>query len=235
MDPINGAALGREISSGLVGKLHFDFACQRGHAFNEAHIHSVIMEVLTARLDTSALAVHPNYALPALQPQPLSGRTPGRGRKRELDFAATGLAAPHEPALVIEAKWAGSSHASASNIVRDVARLAVASRAHPDAVCLFVLAGRTPDVQRILAHKLLGPLGKKRRRILPYPYPQHAERLFHLVDTQGGQGLLSETDATWLRQNFISPPHKLTSTLYKPPAGVGTKWEAQIWRIKGYR
>jgi hypothetical protein len=235
MGRMDGAALGRQISSGLVGKLQFDFACQRGHGFSEAYIHGVILEVLTARLDNSTFAIRPGHALPALQSPGRDPDSPASGRKRELDFAAFGFAAPEELVLGIEAKWAGSSHASAANVVRDICRLAVVSQAHPDAVCLFVLAGRPQDVQRVLAHKVLGPRGKKQRSMLPYPYPQHVERLFHLVDTKGGQGLLTGAEATWLKSSFISPPHKLTSTLHKPLAGVGTKWDAQVWRIRGYR
>ncbi|WP_156023159.1 hypothetical protein [Terracoccus sp. 273MFTsu3.1] len=155
---------------------------------------------------------------------------------RELDFAAFGFDAPHELVLAIEAKWAGSSHASAANVVRDICRLAVVSKAHPGAVCMFILAGRPQDVQRLLSHKLLGQRGKKKRRILPYPYfQQHVDHIFHLVDTVGGEGLLTDTHATWLKASFTRPPQKLTSTVYKPPAGGGHDWEVQVWRIRGYR
>lgn len=228
------ASIARQLSSGLVGKLHFDFACQRGHGFGEAHMHGAMLEVLTSRLDNTTYDIRSGFAAQALQDPARTGASPGGGRLRELDFAAFPFGTPSALELAIEAKWAGSSHASAENVVKDVCRLAVISKAHPDALCLLVVAGRPSDVNRLMSRKAFAPTGQHRRQVLPYPYHRNQTNLFHLVDTTGGQGLLPRSQQTWLTTKFAAPPHKIHCTIYKPPAGLPDQWTSLVWRVQGF-
>ena len=42
------ANIGKKIADGLYGKMEFEFACNRGHAFGEYFMHGVINEILAA-------------------------------------------------------------------------------------------------------------------------------------------------------------------------------------------
>jgi hypothetical protein len=84
------------------------------------------MEILASNVDPRAEDIVPSFAVPAIQ------RTSGGpGRKREVDFVVVSRAEHHRILLCIEAKWAGSSHASEENILIDVARMALVSRENP--------------------------------------------------------------------------------------------------------
>jgi len=60
---------------------------------------------------------------------------------------------PSDPEFLIEAKWAGSSHCSVANVMADFIRLCVMKRSHPNATCLFVLAGHAKDVDKVLSRR----------------------------------------------------------------------------------
>lgn len=70
--------------------------------------------------------VHADYPLSSIQRIPDSERKTGGGRKRSVDFALLyddGRQPRSEPQILIEAKWAGSSHCSVTNVVADFIRL----------------------------------------------------------------------------------------------------------------
>jgi hypothetical protein len=73
-----------------------------------------------------------------------------------VDFAIIyddGREPPSDPELLIEAKWAGSSHCTIANITADLIRLCIMKKAHPDATCMFVLAGHARDVDKVLSRR----------------------------------------------------------------------------------
>lgn len=130
------------IGEGTRSKLDFDFACGRGHAFGEYHVHGVVNEILCSNLDPTQRHVCPSFPHPKLQ-------TPGAsGRRREVDFAVFGLSSGvHE--FYAEVKWAGSSHCCQENVLRDLCRLQIIKEAEPTAECIFILAGTSKDIEEL--------------------------------------------------------------------------------------
>lgn len=215
------SALGRKIASGLYGRLEFDFACERGHAFSEYYVHGVVNELVAARVDPAKEIIHAGYALPAIQ----SG--PGRGRPRELDFAVTSRASGGVKAC-IEVKWAESSHADEERVARDICRLALAKRAHPGADCLFVLAGGKTKVRKLLDTGVLAqttlPSGAVRSGLLSYPYSSTA-RSFRTDSRLPAQ----------LRQKLMEGvpkiPQSIPTYLCKPSHADTPDWMVLVWRV----
>jgi len=145
----------RRFSEALGSWLHFEACCFRAGLFSESSIKAAIGGVASS-LHAKHLGarVHADYQLAAIQRVPDTEAKPSGGRKRSVDFALIyddGRVAPSSPEFLIEAKWAGSSHCSVANVISDFVRLAIMKRAHPHAVCLFVLAGRYTDVAKILS------------------------------------------------------------------------------------
>lgn len=132
----------RRIGEGTRAKLDFDFACGRGHSFGEYHVHGVVNEILCSNLDPTQCRVNPSFAHPNLQ-------TPGaKGRRREVDFAVSRLSSSVYE-FYAEVKWAGSSHCSQENVLRDLCRLQIIKNAEPTAECIFILAGLFTDIEEL--------------------------------------------------------------------------------------
>lgn len=143
----------RRFSEALGSWLHFEACCFRAGLFSESSFKTAIGNVASSlNAAHPAARVRADYELPSIQRVPDSEKKLTGGRKRSVDFALIyddGRETPSSPEFLIEAKWAGSSHCSVSNIIADFIRLAIMKKAHPDAICLFVLAGRHLDVQRV--------------------------------------------------------------------------------------
>jgi hypothetical protein len=173
------------LSSGIYGRLEFDFACNRGHGFGEAYLHGVLIDILAGNVNPRDEHILPSHALSILQ----KAGTP-RGRKREVDFVVASRSDEGDVRTCIEAKWAGSSHASVENILNDLARLALVSEEHPSALCLFVLAGGKSAVHKVLNKGILAPHGaKKPKRLLRSPYDGRPNS-YYLNSVHGGQSSL---------------------------------------------
>jgi hypothetical protein len=103
-----------------------------------------------------------------------------KGRPRECDFA---LIARHDPSapkcnaeVVVETKWAGSTHCNPKQICNDFLRLAVIKHAEPGTFCVFVLAGFHSDMAKCLKgapfrlpgrrKKGIGASGRKKKLVL---------------------------------------------------------------------
>lgn len=155
----------RRFAEALGSWMHFEMCCFKAGLFSENSFKSAIGSVASSiHASHRGARVHADYQLAAIQKVPDSERKLSGGRKRSVDFALIyddGREPPSEPEILIEAKWAGSSHCSTANIFADFIRLALMKRAHPDATCLFVLAGKKSDVREILS---MPPFEATRRR-----------------------------------------------------------------------
>jgi hypothetical protein len=136
------------IAEGTKAKLEFDYACGRGHSFGEYHLHGVVNEILCSNLDPTRHRVASGFAHPCLQ-------TAGaHGRPREVDFSVLSLASSTHQ-FVAEVKWAGSSHCSQENVLRDLCRLQIIKNAEPATECIFVLAGHCSDIEKLFVGGIL--------------------------------------------------------------------------------
>lgn len=158
----------RRFAEALGSWMHFEACCFRAGLFSESSFKAAIGSVASSlHGDHKAARVHADYPLHAIQRVPDAGKKNGGGRKRNVDFALIyddKRMPASEPQVLIEAKWAGSSHCSVSNIVADFVRLSLMKRAHPKAVCLFVLAGHTTNIDVVMSRR---PFTGERRDTLP--------------------------------------------------------------------
>lgn len=221
---INSQALARRISAGIYGRLEFDFACERGHGFSETYVHGVLNEILSSVINPREINLLPSYADPALQNDP-----PRRGRKREVDVALIGRDESTEK-VYIEAKWAKSGYATPKNILVDLCRLALLRQAHPDAICLFVLAGPKGDYERLFASGLLAPVAGSSKKVIDH---QHTgtRRTFQLTLTGKKNPDIATSVRGELSESLPRIPDKIVTMLFKPSHQDPPDWSVNVWSV----
>jgi len=147
----------RRFAEALGSWLHLEACCFRAGLFSESSFKSAIGNVASClHGDHKAARVHADYPLAAIQRVPDGERKPSGGRKRSVDFALIyddGRQPVSEPQVLIEAKWAGSSHCTTSNLIADFVRLCLMKRQHPTATCLLVLAGHSANINKVLSRR----------------------------------------------------------------------------------
>jgi len=173
--------VGRRLSEAIGSWLHLEFCCYRAGLFSESSLKSAVGQVLSSfPIVAKGARVHADFAHMALNP------ISKPGRKREVDFAlvltAAGLPKTNAQVLV-EAKWANSSHCTAESIFNDFLRLAILKAADPGASCIFVLAGTHKSVAKILQdmpfqsggikNKGIGSVGSERRLKISKDHTSH--------------------------------------------------------------
>ena len=237
------ASLARNLSEGVHGSLELAHACRASRDFIEDAVHQAIRRVLTATPHLNGHSIRRGYALPALQRERSTESKKG-GRYPEVDFAAIPYGTPDSPTLCIEAKLAGSSHAKPLNLIRDVCRLALASRAHPGSACLFILAGAHQDVARRLSQGPMGTAAPSGRRLLAYPPPMNSMGVFRLANGPRGAGVFPTSVVAELARELPLVPNTVRTSLYAPgyfnnreaPSAQGgpraPRWEAAVWRVE---
>lgn len=147
----------RRFAEALGSWMHLEACCFRAGLFSESSFKGAIGSVASSlHASHRAARVHADYPLAAIQRVPDGERKSNGGRKRSVDFALIyddGRQPVSEPEVLIEAKWAGSSHCTVTNVVADLIRLCLMKRAHPNAKCLFVLAGHSRNVRAMLSRR----------------------------------------------------------------------------------
>lgn len=139
----------RRLAEAIGSWLHFEFCCYRAGLFSESSLKAAVGHVLSSfPILTKGARVYSDFPHEALNPAKKSGR------KREVDFALllAGNGIPKRGAeVLVEAKWADSSHCTPEHIFEDFLRLATLKTAEPQAVCIFVLAGTHKAIAKKLA------------------------------------------------------------------------------------
>lgn len=219
--------LAGRLSVGVTAKLQYDFACNRGHSFGEYHVHGVVNEILSANVDPDRLRVHSSYPHPAIQ-------TEGAlGRKRELDFLIKDKG-DDAIKLCIEAKWAGSGHCTAHNLLLDLCRLHLVKRASPDALCLFVLAGRQDRMNELFESPILadgtGCLVRPGEKVNGRKHER--EKTFAMVGHPHHQKELNGFRAAYAK-SIPAMPDEICTT-YAPVfdrVRRSAYWQALVWSV----
>lgn len=149
----------RRLSEAIGSWLHFEFCCYRAGLFSENSLKAAVGSVLSSfPIQTKGARVHADFRHDALNPIQKGGR------KREVDFALVlaGKGIPRRNAeVLVEAKWANSTHCNPENIFQDFLRLAILKVAEPGAACVFVLAGTHKSIGAALAQMPFRSTGKK--------------------------------------------------------------------------
>lgn len=139
----------RRLSEAVGSWLHLEFCCYRAGLFSESSLKTAVGSVLSSfPIITKGARVHADFPHAALNPVSKGGR------KREIDFALilSGNDIPKNNAeILVETKWADSSHCNSTTIFQDFLRLAILKAFEPSAVCVFILAGTHESVAEYLA------------------------------------------------------------------------------------
>ncbi len=173
--------IGRRLSEAIGSWLHLEFCCYRAGLLSESSLKSAVGQVLSSfPIATKGARIYADFAHIALNPLKKGGR------KREVDFALV-LAGPGLPKtgaeVLVEAKWADSSHCTSESIFNDFVRLAILKSANPGAACIFVLAGTHGAVAKVLTempfrsggikNKGIGASGFERRLRMSRDHSSH--------------------------------------------------------------
>ncbi|NYE23024.1 hypothetical protein FHW18_002632 [Pigmentiphaga litoralis] len=142
-------SLSRRLSEAVGSWLHFEFCCHRAGLFSESALKSAVGQVISslpANIKGARVYADAKHAgLP---------RSSNRGRPPSVDFVLVlpnnGLGSS-DAEVVVETKWAGSSHCTAARIFRDFVRLALIKHHSPSAKCIFLLAGNNRELAAVLA------------------------------------------------------------------------------------
>lgn len=141
-------SVGRRVSEAIGSWLHFEFCCNRAGLFSENSLKAAVGQVLSAFPSaTNGIRAYADFPHDGLNP------VKKRGRRREVDFALVlaGKGVPKTGAQVLlEIKWAESTHCTPESIFSDFLRLAVLKSFDPGARCIFVLAGTHKSLDAIL-------------------------------------------------------------------------------------
>ncbi|SLM23932.1 hypothetical protein [Stenotrophomonas indicatrix] len=137
----------RRISEALGSWLHYENCCFRKELFSESSFKAAVGDVLSSFPGSvPRTRVHAEFPHLALNPN--------GGSLLRADFALipdANVAARTGADILVEAKWANSSHCTPTNMFKDILRLAVMKEVDPGAVCIFLLAGGAKQVRAILS------------------------------------------------------------------------------------
>ncbi|MEN5155474.1 hypothetical protein [Stenotrophomonas muris] len=223
----------RRFAEALGSWMHFEACCFRAGLFSESSFKAAIGSVASSlHGDHKAARVHADYPLPAIQRVPVVGEKSGGGRKKNVDFALIyddKRMPVSEPQVLIEAKWAGSSHCTVSNLMADFVRLSLMKRAHPDAVCLFVLAGHVTNIDAVLLRR---PFKGERRDTLPVDGSISSKKFKFLHRDAEHQKAFSGLISAFHSSNLNVPiGFSATSSGIYPPSPA--KFKAIAWEVLG--
>lgn len=165
----------RRLSEAVGSWLHLEFCCYRAGLLSESSLKSAVGSVLSSfPVKTDGARVHAEFPHAALNP------ASRRGRNREVDFALV-FTNPEHPRngaeVLVEVKWADSSHCTPVKIAKDFLRLAILKSAEPNAICVFILAGNHKSIERTLSQAPFVTTGVQNRGISS---KQAQERRFKL-------------------------------------------------------
>lgn len=136
----------RRLAEAIESWLHFEYCCFRAGLFSESSLKSAVGQVLSSLpIEEKGARVHADYPHIALNPNKK------RGRKNEVDFALILDAKGNEEKnadVVVEVKWANSSHCTPDNILKDFLRLAMIKSHSPKTKCVFILAGPLRNITK---------------------------------------------------------------------------------------
>ena len=153
----------RRLSEAIGSWLQLEFCCYRAGLFSENSLNAAVGNVLSSfPITTKGVRVHADYPHTALNP------VHKVGRKREVDFALalSGKGIPKNGAeVLVETKWADSGHCTPKKVFEDFLRLAILKAADPNAICVFILAGKHKSVGNALSQMPFRSAGKVNKGI----------------------------------------------------------------------
>lgn len=222
-------SVGRRLAEAVGSWLHLEFCCYRAGLLSEGALKAAVGQMLSSfPILVPGVRAYSDFAHDALNP------IKRRGRKKEVDFALAlaGKGLPKTNAeILIEAKWANSTHCTPENVFTDFLRLAALKKADPGATCIFLLAGHTSAMSKItgampfncggIRNKGIGRSGNP-KRVTPTPSnTQHQQHWASAI-----KGMLQ--DSLTIPESFVTQAcsaHPIQSD------GGTVDFQAQCWEI----
>jgi len=221
----------RRFAEALGSWMHFETCCFRAGLFSESSFKSAIGSVASSlQAEHRGARVHADYPLSSIQRIPDSERKIGGGRKRSVDFALIyddGRQPVSEPQILIEAKWAGSSHCSVTNLMADLIRLSLMKRAHQHATCLLVLAGHANDVDKVLLRR---PFAGDTKDKVRFDGTGTRRKFRFLPKNSDHQSCFSSAISGFHKAN-LGVPIAFSTSGSLPYPSAPTKFKAVAWEV----
>ncbi|OAZ99912.1 hypothetical protein [Halomonas sp. G11] len=222
MIPNSQISVQRRMAEAVSAKMNYDFLCFRGSIMGEAYLGHSISEILASFFDQTACRARNNFAHPVLS-------STKKGRKPEIDYVVEYLA-NKQVMLAVEAKWAGSSHCTAENILWDLVRLkALKDSVDHECGTYFLLAGKREDIDKPFNAKLF-----RQGTQSPLIAGSQRKKSFSLSDNRDHQRLIDKQKKIWLEAySELSIPEHFKTKLVDDSrsAANNMRFVSRIWEI----
>lgn len=214
----------RRIAEAVSARLCYDYLCFKGPLFDEAYLSHSVSDIICTFYDPNAVVVRKGYKHPTLLPH-----TKANGRKPEVDYVGLDLKS-REVVLAVEAKWAGSSHCNAENILWDLARLKLLKDQYPKASCGLLIAGHKTAVEKVFSHTFF-----RDRTQHPLHRLFNKRKSFSLVTNINHQPFIDKQVAQW-KASYpgLVTPASLRTQLEESSisAHSSARFVARCWRVE---
>jgi hypothetical protein len=213
----------RRTAEAVAARLNYDYLCYKGPLMDEDYLIHSVSDVLCSFYDPTKVEIKKKYRHPGL-----SEHAKQLGRKPEVDYIAIQRDSS-KVELAMEAKWAGSSHCTAENILWDLVRLKLIKETHPEAICGLLIAGHKGKTENLFKHKFFAP-GSEHPLILD----KNRQKKFSLVKNRDHQSLIDKEMKKWI-EGYPSAkfPESLTTQLEECSASAhpSSRFVARCWKV----
>lgn len=188
---------------------------------DEAYLVQSIGDVLGAFFDQQIFEIRKSYVHPSLN-------SVGSGRKPEIDYAVIHRTS-NTIQMAIEAKWAGSSHCTPTNILWDLVRLKILRDSNPACIGSFLIAGHNSKMNKIFENSFFAP-GTQH----PLQHGNPRKKIFSLIANKDHQPFITTQANAWKRKYpDLQIPSSLITVLEDPTKSANeiNRFSAKTWLV----
>lgn len=214
----------RRIAEAVSARLCYDYLCFKGPLLDESYLTHSVSDIICTFYDPNKTVIRKSHRHTALAPFAKL-----KGRKPEVDYVAVDLIS-NEIVFAIEAKWAGSSHCTAENILWDLARLKLLKDQYPAAKCGLLIAGHKTAVDKVFSHDFF-----RDRTQHPLHRSFNKRKNFSLVKNINHQPFIDKQVMEWQKAypGLTIPPFFSTQLEESSiSAHSSARFIARCWRIE---
>lgn len=231
--------LASRLSMGVYGRITYEFACQRGRAFKEAHLHSTLSEILSSQFDPRSHMTFTDDYVEAIQRR---GHKNERGSKRKVDIVTrkwdkrllNNERVDSQISVCVEAKWSGSTHASGESILMDLARLSVVKRNNSEIQCFFVLAGPKDPMDQLIGSdtlKVNDPARGGGGALALPSSPSPISPTYFLRDSGDNRRSPGPALMKKIEKKLPQYPDQIQTKLHTPRTEHDSRWRVYVWEV----
>ncbi|MCW0403790.1 hypothetical protein NB689_000206 [Xanthomonas sacchari] len=214
----------RRIAEAVSARLCYDYLCFKGPLFDESYLSHSVSDIICSFYDPNTVVIRKNHKHAGL-----GQHAKPKGRKPEIDYVGMDLKS-NEAILAIEAKWAGSSHCTAENILWDLVRLKILKNLYPRSSCGLLIAGHKSAVDKVFSHKFFAY-----RTQHPLNRSFNKRKNFCLINNSDHQPFINKQLEDWKKTypDLIVPANLKTQLEESSiSANPSSRFIARCWRVE---